>query len=104
MLMNANDLESIEDFDADNARHKAVFSFVSSVTGAVQSLHPAGAAAGIVTGPVLTGLEDATGPSTRGPRHANGDAKEADHESDARGDRGRLPRERASGRRQARAA
>ena len=77
ILMNANDLERVEDFDADSARHRAVFSFVNSVTGAVQSLHPAGAAAGIVTGPVLTVLEDSTGPSLSELIEANGDAKEA---------------------------
>lgn len=76
LLMNANDLENIEDFDADNARHRLVFSFTNSVVGAVQSLHPAGAAAGMVTGPVLTGLEDATGPSLEDLVLANGDAKE----------------------------
>ena len=77
ILMNANDLERAEDFDADNARHKAVFSFLSSVTGAVQSAHPAGAAAGIVTGPVLSALEGATAPDISELIQANGDAKEA---------------------------
>ena len=77
VLMNANDLENIEDFDADNARHKAVFSFLSSVTGAVQSLNPAGAAAGVVTGPVLSYFEGATGPSVEELLSLNDGAREA---------------------------
>jgi hypothetical protein len=77
VLMNANDLERFEDFDADNARHRAAFSFLSSVTGAVQSLHPAGAAAGIVTGPVLTAFEGATGPSLEDLIERNDGAREA---------------------------
>jgi hypothetical protein len=77
LLMNANDLDRLEDFDASNSRHKMVFSFVNSVTGAVQSLHPAGAAAGIVTGPLISWADDATAPSISEVVDANQGARNA---------------------------
>jgi hypothetical protein len=54
-----------------------VFSFLGSVTSAVQSLHPAGAAAGVVTGPVLSYFEGATAPDLEDLIERNDGAKEA---------------------------
>lgn len=77
IVMNAYDLEQFEDFDADNTRHKVVFSFLNSVTGAVQSLHPAGAAAGIATGPILSFAESASAPQLDAVVGENDRAREA---------------------------
>jgi hypothetical protein len=77
LLMNANDLDRLEDFDASNSKHKLVFSFVNSVTGAVESLHPAGAAVGIATGPLISWADDASAPPISDVVEANQGAKNA---------------------------
>jgi hypothetical protein len=71
VVLNASDLERIEDFDAGNERHRLAFSFVSTVAGLIP--HPA-AAAGATFG--VSVLEGASSPDVQQVVEANDDAKD----------------------------
>jgi hypothetical protein len=72
ILMNAHDLESFEDFDKENARHRLFFSFVNSVAGAAATNPAAGAASSFA----ISVFDNATSPDVNAVLEANHEHKQ----------------------------
>ncbi|HEV8686726.1 MAG TPA: hypothetical protein VGQ84_05580 [Gaiellaceae bacterium] len=72
VLMNAHDLQSFDEFDKDNERHKLFFSFVNSVAGAAATHPLAGAGSSFA----ISVLENASSPDVNDVLEANHDHRQ----------------------------